>query len=189
MKSFTSPLLAFLAALLLSTSSAHADQQSPTTETPTPPEAAASTPPAKPRFTRALDTILNGEWEGSLAMRLPLSATSKRAPPDASDLVLRLVLNGKDAKVYIKDSDKWIEAMPGQFMLAGALTNGTIIGVTGKGPGPGSWIENWAILVTAADDDAMLTEWTRVVNNLEPGESVVPAFSMAAAGTLRRVSK
>lgn len=62
-------------------------------------------------------------------------AHAERAPPDASDLVLRLVLNGKDANVYLRDADKWIEAMPGQFMLAGALTNGTIIGVTGKGTG------------------------------------------------------
>ena len=121
-------------------------------------------------------------------MRLPLAATSKTAPPDSSDLHLRVVVQDQSAKVYLEQSGNWIEAMPGKFALAQVLTNAAIVGVNAEGPGPGSWIENWAVLVTAIDDNSLQTEWTRVVNNIEPSSKALPTFSMAATGVLRRTS-
>lgn len=140
----------------------------------------------KNRFGRNIDGILIGQWEGSLTRRNPVSATSKYSPPDPSDLSFRLVIDDQSVRIYIKESDDWIEAMPGKFRAIATVTNATIIGThTSATPG---WIENWAMLVTAEDNDTLIAEWSRVVNNLDPGPRGLPAFSMAAVGKLRRTS-
>jgi len=177
-------LCAFAAAAVLAACAIPEKSQpsSPIAAVPREPAETAPEATLRQRFRRPIETLFNGQWQGSLAMRQPLSATSRRAPPDPSDLVLKLVVEGTDVRVYLKEADKWIEAMPGQFVLLSAQTNATIVGIAAEG----SWIENWAILLTAENDDSAIAEWTRVVNNLEPGPNLLPAFGMAARGTLRR---
>lgn len=43
-------------------------------------------------------------------MRLPLTQTDKRKPPDVSDLSLRLHIDGSKAQVHVRDGQEWIEA-------------------------------------------------------------------------------
>jgi hypothetical protein len=104
-------------------------------------------------------------------------------------LRIRLAIQRETVKVYLKDSGHWSEAMPGKFTLRRVVTNASIVGMDSSEPPTSGWIESWAILVTAIDDDTLHTEWTRVVNNLDPGPDGLPTFSMAATGVLRRVSE
>jgi len=151
-----------------------------------PPPAAGT--PASPRFKGSLDSVLDGTWEGFLARRQPLGPSAKGAPPDATDVRIRLAIDHGAVKVYLKDAGHWIEAMPGKFTLARIAVSASIIGMNSSEPESGGWIESWAILVTAIDDDTLQAEWTRVVNNIEPGSEGFPTFSMAATGVMRRVS-
>ena len=145
--------------------------------------------PANPRFKGSLESVLEGTWEGFLARRLPLTPSGKDAPPDSSDLRIRLAIQHETVKVYLKDSGHWIEVMPGKFTFTRIVTSASMIGMNSSEPPTSGWIESWAFLVTAIDDDTLHTEWTRVVNNFEPGSAGLPTFSMAATGVLRRVSQ
>jgi len=141
------------------------------------------------RFTRPVESVLDGTWEGRLARRPPFSPSERNAKPDISDLPIRLVIQDETVQVFLEDSGDWIEAMPGKFILKRDVTNASLTGANSNLEGSGGWIENWAFLVTAIDDDSLQAEWSRVVNNLEPGTEGLPTFSMAATGVLRRVPK
>jgi hypothetical protein len=144
---------------------------------------------AAARFTRPLATVLDGTWEGALAMRKPLTRTTRTAPPDRADLDIRLVIEAGSARVYLRQSGEWIEAMPGGFSLARSFTNAALSGINPPDPEPQGWIENWSILVTAIDDDSLRAEWSRVVNNLDSTAESLPTFGMAASGILKRVPR
>ncbi len=133
------------------------------------------------------ESMLDGQWEGTLAMRLPLSPTHRQHPADPSDLALRVELQGQKARVYIRNQDNWQEAMPGQFVALRIFSNATVVGVQGD-KAEGGWIESWSINLSSLDDTTLLAEWTRAVTNIEPLPNHLPAFSMAASGTLRRVN-
>ena len=153
-------------------------------------EAPQATPAsATPRFSRPLESVLDGSWKGSLAMRPPFSSTARNAPPDPADLQIRLVIEDEAAKVFLEDSGQWIEAMPGKLALNRIVTSASVVGANSDVSESSGWIENWSILVTAIDDDSLQAEWTRVVNNLEPGTESLPTFSMAATGVLKRETR
>ena len=145
--------------------------------------------PADPRFKGSLDSVLEGTWEGFLERRLPLTPSAKNGPPDSTDVRIRLAIEHDTVKVYLKDSGHWIEAMPGKFTFTRVVTSASIIGMNSSEPVTSGWIESWAILVTAIDDDTLQAEWARVVNNLEPGSGGLATFSMAATGIMKRVSQ
>jgi hypothetical protein len=138
------------------------------------------------RFTRPIATLIDGQWQGDLKMRLPLTPTDKLNPADPSDLSLRLLIDGSMTKILIRDGAEWIEVMPGKLDIVRAYTNAVIVGSNSQGTDTEGWIESWALVLTLRDDDSMLVEWTRAVNNLDPGPNALPTFSMGAVGILRR---
>src|SRR5438045_9385213 len=100
-----------------------------------PPPAAGT--PASPRFKGSLDSVLDGTWEGFLARRQPLGPSAKGAPPDATDVRIRLAIDHGAVKVYLKDAGHWIEAMPGKFTLARIAVSASIIGMNSSEPESG----------------------------------------------------
>lgn len=168
--------------ILLSGCDIKGGAQQATQFTPTP-------KPADPRFKGSLDSVLEGTWEAFLEKRLPLAPSAKDGRPDPADLRVRLAIEHETVKVYLKDSGHWIEAMPGKFTFTRTVTSASIIGVNSSEPATSGWIENWAILLTAIDEDTLQAEWTRVVTNLAPGTDGLPTFSMAATGVFKRVSQ
>lgn len=142
----------------------------------------------KPRFTRQVDSILNGQWEGSLKKREPLTSPDLTKSPDADDLKLRVMLDGWNAKVFLFDDGEWREVMPNSFKVTRYSTNAIAIAIDSSGSEKGGWVESWAILMTVKNDDEILAEWTRVVNNLSiAAPNVAQTFSMGAVGTLHRM--
>lgn len=158
--------------------------QTPSTSAPPP-----AAPVTKPRFRQPLNSVLQGTWEGSLARRPPFDSSARNGPLVNSALELRILIEGPGVRVFLEDSGKWIEAMPGRFTLTRVLSSASIVAFNTKGDETGGWIENWSIAVTAINDDSLRAEWTRVVSNIDPTPDALPTFSMAATGVLRRVSR
>ena len=142
----------------------------------------------KLRFARPIDKVLDGQWEGTLKKREPLTSPDPTKPPVSDDVNLRVMVDGWTAKVFLLESGKWIEVMPDSFKIMRYSTNATAIAINASGDEQGGWVESWAILMTVKNDDEILTEWTRVVNNLGPAEpTVAQTFSMGAVGRMHRI--
>jgi hypothetical protein len=153
--------------------------------------ATSSQPPVAPpaqRFTHPVESLLDGIWEGRLKLRQPLTATQKDKPPDASDLVLRVSLQGTVARVYLLDGGQWTEAMPGGFQVMRRGSNAIVSAISGNDADGKGWIESWSILLTVENDNAAVAEWTRAVNNLMPSSNALPTFSMGAVGEVHRIA-
>lgn len=91
----------------------------------------------RPRFARPIETILDGRWEGTLKMRGPLTTPDTTKSPDAEDVQLRVIIDGMAAQIFLFDSGKWIEVMPGSFKVIRYRSNATAIAMNASNAGGG----------------------------------------------------
>ena len=139
------------------------------------------------RFTRSIETLLDGQWEGRLRMREPFASPDLAKPPVSEDIVLRIVIGADTPKVFMLDDGKWSDVMPNDLTIMRYRSNAVITGFQASGAEHNGWVETWSILITVKNDDEVVAEWGRIVNNLNPRAGVSPTFSMGAAGQMHRV--
>lgn len=140
------------------------------------------------RFTRSIETLLDGQWEGRLRMREPFASPDLTKSPVSEDVSLRVVIDKGTPKVFVLDDGEWSEVMPNDLTIMRYRSNAIITGFQASGTENNGWVETWSILITVKNDDEVVAEWGRIVNNLNPSaRSVSPTFSMGAVGQMYRV--
>lgn len=138
-----------------------------------------------PRRAEALDfgpTI--GTWEGSLdPINGPgLAASDKRLP-------IRMIVRDDAAQVFTGENFE-IEAKPGKFKVERIATNMIVFEIDKGEDNDGVWVETWAFVITQKDQNTLITNFYRVVNNTEmPLNAGDSKFSIAKVGELKRVSR
>ena len=126
---------------------------------------------------------LDGLWQGTFRLRDPRPADQPR-----DDFQLTLMISGKKVRVFQKT--KQLLEISKKLKVLQTGPNGVIsFTVTDPIP-PTDWVETWSIVFTAADNDTLVTEWTRVVNNLTLAPpNPESEWSDAAYGTLKRMDE
>jgi len=138
-----------------------------------------------PREADALDVgPISGTWEGSLdPVNGPgLTASDKRLP-------IRMIVRDDVAQVFTGENFE-IEAKPGKFKVEKTATNMIVFEIDKGEDNDGVWVETWAFVITQKDQNTLITNFYRVVNNTEmPANAANSKFSIAKVGELKRVSR
>lgn len=132
----------------------------------------------QPRPNTGYDARLNGVWQGKIAI--------DNAREEA--LECRLNIADDKASVWIAMQGQWREAKSGTFHLNAHKSNAVIFSNDSGTDTDGAWVESWVFVVTLSDNDELLVEWSRVVNNLDMPKSVKGSkFTVHGSGTVRRL--
>ena len=128
-------------------------------------------------------TNLDGVWEGTLQQLTGNLIVEKKFP----DSDLKIVVNGEESAVFVKENGKWDEVKPGKFTVTRHKTNAVILAID-SGDNK-HWVETWNISVTSKEPNVLLIYLVRVVNNyiLYSGEET-DRFTFIYSGTLKRVN-
>ncbi len=123
--------------------------------------------------------LLDGTWEGEL--QAPEKDGSTKPTWQ------RIVINGSDAKVFIRSEGDEREIKPAAFQVHRHLANAVILAIDSALDDDGLWIETWSFTVTLKDRNTLIANFSRVVNNANLPLSVAHSkFSSTATGELRR---
>lgn len=141
--------------------------------------------PAVAQSDRA-ETGLDGAWEGDL-----VNITGPGIAPPPNDFgPMRLVIDGHNARVYIRDGSTFEEIKAGSFQVQREGANGVISSLqSDPGNPPGrSWVETWTFVVTLTDANTLVVNYVRVVNNnnMRPDQNGAH-FSQIRTGQFHRV--
>jgi len=80
-------------------------------------------------------------------------------------------------------------ANPGAFHLNANKSNSVIFSNDSGTDDDGTWVESWVFVVTLLDNNELLVEWTRMVNNLDmPRTAKSSKFVVHGSGTIQRVA-
>ncbi len=97
---------------------------------------------------------------------------------------MRIDVGGPVVHVFMEQDHAFSEFMSGQFHIAQVMANAVIFGTHASDP----WTESWVFVVTHKDDDTLLVNFTRVVNNERtPLTDEYSKFSTRGFGEFRRV--
>jgi hypothetical protein len=130
---------------------------------------------------------LNGTWEGELSpvdyRNTGIADLSKLAPAR-----LQMIIKGSRARVQIKSNDgKLEEVKPGEFRVARRISNAAVIAIDSGEDDDGTWVETWLFAITAKDNDTLLVQLVRQVNNINLPVTVdYSKFACTWAGELKR---
>ncbi len=123
-----------------------------------------------------------GVWSGSLPFESPGD------PPARQNLELCLFHLSDGARVFLRQNERWEELKPGSFIVRRIGPSAVMSSVTaGRTPGGGEWVEAWTFATTQSSRDTLLTNASRVVNNLAQSSEVT--FSYQGQGVLQRVPR
>jgi hypothetical protein len=137
---------------------------------------------ALPAWAQDLGT-LDGTWEGSLGT-LSGPSLSKLAKP----WTFRIIIAGSQAKVfYVDKAGQFQEVKPGAFSVVRVLTNAIVLAIDSAQDSDGTWVETWDFAVTLKDQNTLIANFYRVVNNINvPLTAEHSKFTVAVAGELVR---
>jgi TonB family protein len=128
---------------------------------------------------------LDGTWEGDL-MFLQGATLSQKEPVTVR---YRLTVQGPIVHVYVVRPQDVKEIKPGKFHIDLFMTNAIIYATESGKDHEGTWVETWVFTLTQFDRDTLLTNFSRVVNNLDlPLTSDHSKFAKEAAGKLSRTA-
>jgi hypothetical protein len=134
---------------------------------------------------RALDLgTLDGTWEGNLAVT-PVPTSAGPGGP----YTVRIVITGANARVFTHGlaGGAFHEIKPGLFKVARIGPSGVIVALDQGDDDEGTWVETWTFSVTLKQPDTLITNFYRVVNNVDLPLTVDHSkFSEAKAGELLR---
>jgi hypothetical protein len=101
----------------------------------------------------------DGMWEGKIFFDKEAFLAATSTP--AAGTPVRIEIHGVVVRVFMDDGTGFSEAMPGSFHIAPVMGNATIFGTSFSDV----WTETWVFVITHKDPDALLVNYTRVVNN------------------------
>lgn len=126
---------------------------------------------------------LDGTWEGEL----PTVYTDQ--PGFRKPHLVKISIQGDQAKVYFRDLDGWSEVKPGAFHIRRHKSNAIIHAIDDGWDIDGNWVETWVVSVVRIDDEKMRATYQRYVNNIHlPRHAAHASMVRIAEGTFRRVS-
>jgi len=125
-----------------------------------------------------------GTWEGSLD---PVNGSGLVASDEP--LPIRMIVRDDGAQVFTGENFD-VEAKPGKFKVERAATNMVIFEIDSGEDNDGVWVETWAFAITQKDQNTLIANFYRVVNNTDvPLNIDYSKCSSAKAGELKRVSR
>jgi hypothetical protein len=147
---------------------------------------AADTTSAPPPSLRAAS--YDGTWTGTVKCLYDPGLW----PQDECDVGFTLQIHGTDFSVeQVVKSKAGTETRSkinsGKFHAGRLSTNGVAVSLDTGNDEDGTWVETWSFVMTLKDEDHMLVQWTRVVNNLDmPPDKRGSKFFIVGLGELAR---
>lgn len=131
-----------------------------------------------------------GTWEGKLkVVASSLNKDSdayKRTAARHEESSLKIIIQGKGAKVYFGDT----EVKPNLFQANIYLTNAVVFASSVGEDTDGQWVETWDFLLTQKNPETLIVCFSRIVNNIDVPETLdFSKFFVVTAGELRRTSR
>jgi hypothetical protein len=130
-----------------------------------------------------------GKWQGNL--EVVYSSASKdpqsveRVKAAYAKAPLKIHINGQQVRVYFGGE----EVKPGLFQLQAYQANAVIFASSAGDDRDGRWVETWNFTLTEKSPKAMIVCLSRVVNNLDLGETKDDGkFGLFAIGEFQRTS-
>lgn len=118
--------------------------------------------------------LFDGTWEGDLVFHEP-KYTSR----------YRITIQGSAVRVYVQHPQGMIEAKPVAFHIERVMTNAIIYATDSGQDNEGTWVETWVFAMTQENGTTLLTNLTRLVNNIDlPVSNDHGKFAEEAAGKL-----
>lgn len=130
---------------------------------------------------------LEGTWEGKLEVVYDSSSndpeSDQRVKAAYAKSPFRISINGQRASVHFGDE----EVKPGLFQSQAYMTNAVVFASSAGEDHDGRWIETWNFTVTEKNSETIIVCLSRVVNNLDLGETKDGSkFGLIAAGEFHR---
>ncbi|MBH5390901.1 hypothetical protein [Bradyrhizobium diversitatis] len=130
---------------------------------------------------------LEGTWEGKLEVAYSGSskdpASDERIKAAYAKSPFRIRINQQRASVYFGGE----EVKPGLFQYQAYMTNAVIFASSAGEDRDGRWVETWNFTLTEKISDTMIACFSRVVNNLDLGETKdAGKFGLLAVGEFHR---
>ena len=127
----------------------------------------------------------DGSWEGDLTFLQGATLSQK----EQTKARYRISIQGMKVRVFVIRPEDVKEIKPGKFHVDNLMTNAVVYAMESGHDNEGTWVETWVFTLTQIDKDTVLTNFSRMVNNLDlPPASDHSKFAKEAAGTLRRIS-
>lgn len=142
---------------------------------------------SNPTLPNAMNGVLgsiNGAWEGDLTF-LQGATLSQKEPVTAR---YRITIQGSAVRVYMVRPKDVKEVKPGLFHIERLLTNAIIYAIQSGEDSEGTWVETWVFAVTKQNETTLLTNFSRIVNNVDlPLSNDHSKFAKQAAGELKLI--
>lgn len=144
------------------------------------------TPDGAYRFEKPIETLLTGNWGGTLKSRPPFS-TSVTAEQFQGDVGLKLKLGTDSAEVAVSMAGQSFDTA--DVMTRRLYTNAILKGysIESDKESSGKDVAAWTIVLTAKTDDTIIAEWTEVRNFPSSRGAQARIKSYSAVGVLQRV--
>jgi hypothetical protein len=131
---------------------------------------------------KAEQVPVDGTWEGTLGIIMGSRLLTK-----GDTLPFRLIIKGRTAQVFV-GTDLTREVKPGKFKVEQLGPNAVIFANDSGQDNDGTWVETWVLVVTLKDSKTLITNYYRVVNNLDmPLSKSSSKFSQGYSGELKRM--
>jgi TonB family protein len=126
---------------------------------------------------------LDGTWEGDLTYLHGATLS-----PKGATVRYRITIQGSSVQVYLIQPQGVKEVKSGAFHIERLMTNAVIYATDSGHDNEGTWVETWVFAVTRENGTTLLTNFGRLVNNLDlPFTSDHSKFAKAAAGELKLI--
>ncbi|HEY0300964.1 MAG TPA: hypothetical protein VGC36_06515 [Rhizomicrobium sp.] len=128
---------------------------------------------------------LDGRWQGVVTFDKEAFLAETSTP--AAGTTFRIEIDDSIVRVFVLKNGGLVETKPGLFHIAAAATN-AVIYANEATPEANGWVESRVFVVTPKDDDTLIVQYVRVVNNRGlPGSDPQARFATRGAGAFGRV--
>jgi hypothetical protein len=132
----------------------------------------------------------DGVWQGVIHFDKEAFLSKEGTPADGT--TFRIEIHGPVVRVfYIEPTGpgELQEFMPGAFHIAPVISNAVIFGTHFAPPSSLYWVETWVFTTTLKDQNTLLVQYSRVVNNVGmPPDQDGSKFATRGYGEFKRVS-
>jgi hypothetical protein len=132
-----------------------------------------------------------GTWQGKLKAA-DLAVLDALVGVGKGEAEIRLVIEGTNARVFVRGKDQWNEVKPGAFRAVVHKTNAVVYAIDSARDvedktGSGGWVETWNFTLTHKDKDSLYALVVRSVNNyLKPAGTDGARFFVSVFGVMSR---
>ena len=118
-------------------------------------------PPAESPAPQKQTPSFDGLWQGVIKFDKEAFLADTSTPPAGK--TFRLEIHDVVVRVFAEEGGTMTEAKPGKFHIAQVDANAVIFATDSD---PGAWVESWVFVITKKDDNALIAEYSRLVNNV-----------------------